>query len=138
VFDLAGQIGSEWFYFFPWRQGQHREKDHASPCQETEGCSDEARAHGRRLSELDGFGKSGPGGLAPLSLTHVPAQVAGAVLEAGGKADELLAGKREARHLGQPFGFRWPAPCSAPDRAATDPCLCPTPSCFGRRRLLNG
>jgi hypothetical protein len=39
------------------------------------------------------------------SLALISAKVAGAVLEAGGKADQLFSGKREARELGHPSDF---------------------------------
>jgi len=87
VLDLAGQIGSDWLDFFPRRQRQYREKDHANPCQDTEGRSEEAGTHVRRLSDLGGFGKPGSRRLAPTSLALVPAKVAGAILKTGGKAD---------------------------------------------------
>jgi hypothetical protein len=63
--DQVVANASEWLYFFPWRQGQHREKGHANPGQDAEARSEEAGAHVPRLSELDGFGKFGPRVLAP-------------------------------------------------------------------------
>ena len=57
------------------------------------------------LATLADLASPVPGRLALLSLTHVPAKVAGAVLEACGKADELLAGERDAGQLGHPANF---------------------------------
>ena len=45
------------------QQRQKTEEADANPSQEPKRCSEETGAHPRRLSELGGFGKSGPGSL---------------------------------------------------------------------------
>jgi hypothetical protein len=126
----AGEAGSH--HVFRRQQRQKTEKADANPRQEPKRCSEEASAHPRRLSGLGGFGKSGPRVLAPPALTLVPAEVAGAVLEAGARRISSLRanGKRAS------WEFPRQAPCSVPDRAATDPCLSLASLRFGKGRLL--
>jgi hypothetical protein len=54
----AGEAGSH--NVFRRQQRQKTEKTDANPRQEPKRCSEETGAHGRRLSELDGFGKLSP------------------------------------------------------------------------------
>jgi hypothetical protein len=56
----AGEAGSH--NVFRRQQGQKTEKADANPRQEPNRCSEETGAHLGRLSELGGFGKSGPEG----------------------------------------------------------------------------
>jgi hypothetical protein len=57
------------------------------------------------LATLADLASPVPEGSPRLSLALVSAKVAGSVLEAGGKADELLAGEREAAQLSHPANF---------------------------------
>ena len=51
---------------------QKTEEADANPGQEPKRCSEKAGAHPRRLSELGGFGKSGPGSLVRGSWWRLP------------------------------------------------------------------
>jgi hypothetical protein len=61
MLKLTGKAGSH--HVLRRQQGQKTEEADANPRQEPKRCSEETGAHPRRLSELGGFGKSGPGSL---------------------------------------------------------------------------
>ena len=66
----AGKAGSH--HVLRRQQGQKTEEADANPRQEPKRRSEETGAHPRRLSELGGFGKSGPGSLVRGSWWRLP------------------------------------------------------------------
>jgi hypothetical protein len=66
----AGKAGSH--HVLPRQQGQKTEEADANPRQEPKRRSEETGTHPRRLSELGGFGKPGPGSLVRGSWWRLP------------------------------------------------------------------
>jgi hypothetical protein len=68
----AGQLQAGSHDVLRRQQRQKTEEADANPSQEPKRCSEETGAHPRRLSELGGFGKSGPGSLVRGSWWRLP------------------------------------------------------------------
>jgi hypothetical protein len=106
--------------FLPPRcQRQHREKDHANPRQDAEVVR---RRPGHICGGLASLTDLASPVASPQRLAAVSAKVAGAVLEAGGKAEKLLSGKGKTGQPGYSRTFR-ASSLYRSDLAAIYPCV---------------